>query len=94
MVTVIYLVLLFCAFKAGGNYTVLFAVLFTFVYLLIMAEVHDTWGKGDTGKTQNRGSSANTGGTIRCPHCGSPAMKKDDRWECGWCGDFGGLKRK
>ena len=27
--------------------------------------------------------------TIRCPHCGSPVMVRGNRWECGWCGDFG-----
>ena len=27
--------------------------------------------------------------TIRCPHCGSPIMVRGNRWECGWCGDFG-----
>ena len=29
--------------------------------------------------------------TIRCPHCGSPVMIRDSRWECGWCGDFGSI---
>ncbi|MGN8897093.1 hypothetical protein [Flavonifractor sp. HCP28S3_F3] len=29
--------------------------------------------------------------TIRCPHCGSPVMVRGNRWECGWCGDFGGV---
>ena len=29
--------------------------------------------------------------TIRCPHCGSPVMIRGNRWECGWCGDFGGI---
>lgn len=28
--------------------------------------------------------------TIRCPHCGSPVTVWGNRWECGWCGDFGG----
>ena len=28
---------------------------------------------------------------VRCPHCGSPAMIWGNRWECGWCGDFGGI---
>lgn len=28
---------------------------------------------------------------IRCPHCGSPVMVRGNRWECGWCGDFGDL---
>lgn len=27
--------------------------------------------------------------TIHCPHCGSPVMVRRNRWECGWCGDFG-----
>lgn len=27
--------------------------------------------------------------TIRCPYCGSPVMVQGNRWECGWCGDFG-----
>lgn len=27
--------------------------------------------------------------TIHCPHCGSPVMVRGNRWECGWCGDFG-----
>ena len=31
--------------------------------------------------------------TIRCPHCGSPVMVRGNRWECGWCGDSGALKR-
>ena len=26
---------------------------------------------------------------IHCPHCGSPIMVHGNRWECGWCGDFG-----
>lgn len=29
--------------------------------------------------------------TIRCPHCGSPVMIQGNCWECGWCGDFGGI---
>ena len=29
--------------------------------------------------------------TIQCPHCGSPVMIRGSRWECGWCGDFGGI---
>lgn len=29
--------------------------------------------------------------TIRCPHCGSPVIIRGNRWECGWCGDFGGV---
>ena len=29
--------------------------------------------------------------TIRCPHCGSPVRIRGNRWECGWCGDFGGM---
>lgn len=29
--------------------------------------------------------------TIRCPHCGSPVMIRGNRWECGWCGDFGSI---
>ena len=28
---------------------------------------------------------------IRCPHCGSPVMIRSNRWECGWCGDFGSI---
>lgn len=27
--------------------------------------------------------------TIRCPHCDSPVMVRGNRWECGYCGDFG-----
>lgn len=27
----------------------------------------------------------------RCPHCGSPIQIRGNRWECGWCGDFGSL---
>lgn len=29
--------------------------------------------------------------TIRCPHCGSNVMVQGNRWECGWCGDFGSI---
>lgn len=29
--------------------------------------------------------------TIRCPHCGSPVMVRGNRWECGYCGDFGAI---
>lgn len=29
--------------------------------------------------------------TIRCPNCGSPVMVRGNRWECGYCGDFGAL---
>ena len=28
---------------------------------------------------------------VRCPHCGSPAVVRGSRWECGWCGDFGNI---
>lgn len=28
---------------------------------------------------------------IQCPHCGSPVMIRGRRWECGWCGDSGGI---
>lgn len=27
--------------------------------------------------------------TIRCPHCGSPVIVRNNSWECGWCGDSG-----
>ena len=31
---------------------------------------------------------------MRCPWCGSgPVTIRGDRWECGWCGDCGRLKR-
>ena len=29
--------------------------------------------------------------TIRCPLCGSPVMIRGNRWECGYCGDFGSI---
>lgn len=29
--------------------------------------------------------------TIRCPHCGSPVIIRGNRWECGYCGDFGSI---
>lgn len=29
--------------------------------------------------------------TIRCPHCGSPVRVWGNRWECGYCGDFGSI---
>ena len=28
---------------------------------------------------------------IHCPWCGSPVTICGDSWECGWCGDFGGI---
>ena len=28
---------------------------------------------------------------IRCPWCGSPVKVLGNRWECGWCGDFGSI---
>lgn len=28
---------------------------------------------------------------IQCPHCGSPVMIRGNRWECGWCCDFGDI---
>ena len=28
---------------------------------------------------------------IRCPHCGSPVIVKEQTGECGWCGDAGML---
>ena len=28
---------------------------------------------------------------IRCPWCGSPVKVRGNRWECGWCGDSGGI---
>ncbi len=31
---------------------------------------------------------------IRCPHCGSPARVYANRWECGYCGDFGILSTR
>ena len=27
--------------------------------------------------------------SIRCPWCGDPVRVDGDRWECGYCGDFG-----
>ena len=30
---------------------------------------------------------------MRCPWCGSPVRIHGSHWECGWCGDFGTLKR-
>lgn len=29
---------------------------------------------------------------IRCPYCGAMAPVTGDRWECGYCGDFGHVK--
>ena len=31
--------------------------------------------------------------TIRCPNCGSPATVTGIQWQCGWCGNYGSLKR-
>lgn len=28
---------------------------------------------------------------IHCSHCGSPVRVQGKRWECGYCGDFGGI---
>lgn len=30
---------------------------------------------------------------MRCPTCGDPVEIRGDRWECGWCTDFGLLSR-
>ena len=30
---------------------------------------------------------------MNCPWCGSPVRIHGSQWECGWCGDFGTLKR-
>ena len=29
---------------------------------------------------------------ILCPTCGNPVMVKGNRWECGWCCDFGSIE--
>lgn len=31
--------------------------------------------------------------TFRCPNCGSPATVTGIQWQCGWCGNYGSLKR-
>ena len=31
--------------------------------------------------------------TIMCPNCGSPATVMGSQWQCGWCGNFGSVKR-
>ena len=31
---------------------------------------------------------------MRCPTCGSPVRVYASRWECGWCGDYGLLRRR
>ena len=30
---------------------------------------------------------------MRCPNCGSPVSIFGTKWECGWCGDSGFIKR-
>ena len=30
---------------------------------------------------------------MRCPNCGAAVKIRGDQWECGWCGDFGRLRR-
>ena len=31
--------------------------------------------------------------TFRCLNCGSPATVTGIQWQCGWCGNYGSLKR-
>ena len=33
-------------------------------------------------------------GYTRCPTCGAKAPIRGNTWECGYCGDFGTVKRK
>ena len=43
-------------------------------------------------KTNNRSSGKEqtmSKTKKRCPNCGSPVIIKGDRFECGWCGNFG-----
>lgn len=30
---------------------------------------------------------------MRCPVCGDPVEIRGNRWECGWCTNFGDLPR-
>ena len=76
---------------ATGNLAVplVMGVLFVLV-LLIVGEVQKT-----SSKTNRRRRNCSRGiqpqETICCPNCGSPVSLRGDRWECGYCGDFGGI---
>lgn len=76
---------------ATGNLAVplMMGVLFVLA-LLVVSEVQKaspkTKARGATGKRTIRQQE-----TICCPNCGSPVMVRGNRWECGYCGDFGDL---
>ena len=52
------------------------------------------WGTVKAGKTSGTGKPGTTYKKIRCPTCGADARLYGRTWECGWCGDFGQIRRK
>ena len=59
---------------------------FIILAIIILIAIAAHAGAGNTNSENHNTPAAKT---IRCPYCGSPAMVKDDQWECGWCGDHG-----
>lgn len=76
---------------ATGNLAVplVMGVLFVLV-LLIVGEVQKTSSKTNR-RRRNSGRGIQPQEAICCPNCGSPVSLRGDRWECGYCGDFGGI---
>ena len=76
---------------ATGNLAVpLVMGVFFVLVLLIVGEVQKTSSKANR-RRRNSDRDIQSQETICCPNCGSPVSLRGDRWECGYCGDFGGI---
>lgn len=53
------------------------------VFVVVLTILGELFRNSEDADQQRKGTS------LRCPHCGSPATLRGNRWECGWCGDHG-----
>lgn len=53
------------------------------VFVVVLTILGELFRNSEDADQQGKGASR------RCPHCGSPVTMRENRWECGWCGDHG-----
>lgn len=76
---------------ATGNLAIPLVMGVIFVLtLLVASEVPKASSKNDH-HFRNSNKDIQLQENICCPNCGSPVMVRNHRWECGYCGDFGGI---
>lgn len=76
---------------ATGNLAIPLVMGVIFVLTLLVASEVPKASPKNNHHFRNSNKDIQLQENICCPNCGSPVMVRNHRWECGYCGDFGGI---